>query len=59
MKNVIVEFIGAGYEVIKFITVNASSFIDALEKAEKWYEEKDQNFTYCELEIKNARCIEF
>lgn len=46
-----VYFIGSGYEIVKFIFVNATTNSEALEKAEQWYKETKQSFYYIEMEI--------
>lgn len=46
-----VEFIGSGYEVVRFVMVDTPTMAEAYEAAEKWYKETGQDFHYCEMEI--------
>lgn len=46
-----VEFIGRGYEVVKFIMVDTPTMGEALDAAKKWYKDSGQDFHYCEMEI--------
>lgn len=46
-----VEFIGSGYEVVRFIMVDTPTMAEAYEAAERWYKETGQDFHYCEMEI--------
>jgi hypothetical protein len=58
MKEVWVEFIGSGYEVVHMIKVEAAKPEEAFEKAEAWYKQFG-NFHYCDLEIKDGKYIEW
>ena len=46
-----VDFIGSGYECVRFVMVDTDTMAEAIEAAEKWYKETGQDFHYCELEI--------
>ena len=45
-----VHFIGSGYESVKFVIVEAETEREAIEKAQTWYKETNQSFSYCEIE---------
>jgi hypothetical protein len=49
MKRVF--FIGSGYECAFAIYVEATTPMEAMEKAEKLYQDNGWNFEYCELEV--------
>lgn len=46
-----VEFIGSGYEVVKFVMVDTETMAGAIAAAQQWYQETGQDFHYCEMEI--------
>lgn len=46
-----VEFIGSGYESVRFFMVDTPTIAEAYEAAEKWYKETGQNFHYIGMEI--------
>lgn len=46
-----VYFLGHGYEVVKFVFVEAETNGEALDKAEEWYKSTGQTFDYVELEV--------
>ncbi len=50
-----IYFLGHGYEVVKFIFVEAETNGEAFDKAEEWYKSTGQTFDYMEMEV--ARCL--
>ena len=46
-----VYFIGSGYEAVDYVRVLAETPREAMEKAEKFYNENGWTFHYCELEV--------
>ncbi len=46
-----VHFIGSGYESIKFVTVDAATPAEAIEKALELYKANGWSFKYNEIEV--------
>ena len=46
-----VDFVGSGYECVRFVFVDTETVPDALVAAERWYKETGQDFHYIGMEI--------